>query len=253
MSSDPAGKTPRPGPTALPGPAHPHDPDFYDQSYYEFNGQIGDRPALRWYVRLVRRYVGPGPYLDFGCGTGFLVRRLSGIGEAAGFEVSEFSARRARRTAPGCTVHTDMSGFADGSFGGLTAIHVLEHLEDAQVAEALATWRRVLRPGGRALVVMPDPAGRARALTGTGWAGYSDPTHINLKSHAQWRRVLGEHGFVVRREGSDGLWDVPYRGLPKLVDAGLHAVPSLAQFLAGRLALRPGSGESAVFVVERAA
>ncbi|HEY9414381.1 MAG TPA: class I SAM-dependent methyltransferase [Pseudonocardia sp.] len=235
-------------------------PGSYDEAYYEFNGQIGDRPALGWYTRLVRRYVGPGPYLDFGCGTGHLLRRLSvaaaresgnGTGaSAAGFEVSGFSAARARQTAPGCPVYTEMADLPDAHFGGLTAIHVLEHLEDSQVVAALATWRRTLRPGARALVVLPDPAGCARALTGDKWAGFSDPTHINLKSHAAWRELLEAEGFTVLREGSDGLWNVPYRKLPKIVDAALHAVPSLTQFLAGRLFLRPGSGESAVFVLE---
>lgn len=241
-------------------------PGAYDEAYYEFNGQIGDRPALRWYTRLVRRYVGPGPYLDFGCGTGHLVRRLAAAAAAsaaqdtgvagpgtgaAGFEVSGFSAARARQTAPGCPIYTDMADLPDAHFGGLTAIHVLEHLDDAQVATALTTWRRILRPGGRALVVLPDPAGRARELAGDDWAGFSDPTHINLKSHAAWRELLAAQGFTVLREGSDGLWNVPYGKLPKLVDAVLHAGPSLAQFLAGRLFLRPGSGESAVFVLER--
>ena len=98
-------------------------------------------------------------------------------------------------------------------------------------------------------MVMPDPAGRARKLAGSDWVGYADPTHINLKPHVQWREVLVAHGFAVCREGTDGLWNVPYRRLPKLVDAGLHAVPALAQFLAGRLLLPPGSGESSVFVV----
>jgi SAM-dependent methyltransferase len=256
-------------------------PGAYDEAYYEFNGQIGDRPALGWYTRLVRRYVGPGPYLDFGCGTGHLLRRLAaaaaqgssaagsgaagsgaaGSGAAgsaapsrvgaAGFEVSGFSAARARQTAPGCAVYTEMADLPDAHFGGLTAIHVLEHLDDSQVAAALNTWRRILRPGGRALVVLPDPAGRARELTGDDWAGFSDPTHINLKSHAAWRELLQAQGFTVLREGSDGLWNVPYSKLPKLVDALLHAVPSLTQFLAGRLFLRPGGGESAVFVLER--
>lgn len=240
--------TPEP-PEARPA-AHP---GTYDEAYYQFNGQIGDRPALRWYVRLVRRYLGDGPYLDFGCGTGHLVRRLSAVAPAAGFEVSEFSARTARSTAPGCPVYTAMEDIPDAHFGGLTAIHVLEHLEDAQVAAALATWRRVLRPGGRALVVVPDPGGRAHALTGPDWAGFSDPTHINLKPHAGWREVLIGAGWTIVREGSDGLWNVPYRRLPKLVDAGLHAGPALAQFLAGRLFLRPGTGESGVFVVQRPA
>lgn len=201
---------------------------------------------------MVRRYIGTGPYLDFGCGTGHLLRRLAEHGAAAGFEVSEYSAGLSRRTAPASTVHTTLDDVPSGAFRGLTAIHVLEHVDDATAGEVLDCWRRVLVPGGRALVVMPDPAGRARALAGPGWTGYQDPTHINLKPHADWRRFLTDAGFTVLREGSDGLWNVPYGRLPKLFDAGLHAVPSLTQFLAGRLFLRPGSGESSVFVLESA-
>ena len=80
-------------------PAVPADGDHYAADYYTANGQMGDRPALRWYVRLVRRYCGSGPSLDFGCGTGHLLRRLSALGPAAGFEISSWSAATARATA----------------------------------------------------------------------------------------------------------------------------------------------------------
>lgn len=224
-------------------------PDDYDESYYDGNGQAGDRPALRWYVRMVRRYIGDGPYLDFGCGTGHLLRRLAAEDLTSGFEISEYSAALSRQTAPTCTVHTTLDDIPSSAFGGLTAIHVLEHLDDHTARSVLTCWRRVLIPGGRALVVMPDPAGRARTLAGPGWTGYQDPTHINLKPHADWRALLVEAGFTVEREGSDGLWNVPYGRLPKHLDALRYAVPSLTQFLAGRLFLRPGSGESSVFVL----
>jgi SAM-dependent methyltransferase len=148
-------------------------------------------------------------------------------------------------------VHTAVEDLPSASFGALTAIHVLEHLDDEVAASTLATWRRVLRPGGRALVVMPDPAGRGHRLAGERWMGFADPTHINLKPHAAWRDFLAAHGFAVEREGSDGLWNVPYTRLPKLLDAGVHAVPAFAQFLSGRMVLRPGSGESSLFVVRR--
>ena len=224
----------------------------YDEQYYRFNGQADDRPALRFYTRLVRRYTTGGPYLDYGCGTGHLVRRLSALGPATGFEVSAYSARTAAANAPGSTVTTEAGELGDAAFGALTAIHVLEHLEDGEARETLATWHRVLRPGGHALVVMPDPAGRGRRLAGARWMGFADPTHINLKPHTEWRAFLGAHGFEVLCEGSDGLWDVPYGRLPRLVDAALHAVPALAQFLAGRLVLPPGSGESSIFLLRRA-
>jgi hypothetical protein len=40
-------------------------------------------------------------------------------------------------------------------------------------------------------------------------------------------------------------------GTPPRPAAVVRAVPALAQYLAGRLLLRPGSGESAVLVVQR--
>ena len=52
------------------------------------------------------------------------------------------------------------------------------------------------------------------------------------------------------REGTDGLWNVPYGRL--LGPWGLvPAAPAFAQYVAGRLVLPAGSGESSVFVVER--
>ncbi|WP_018331736.1 class I SAM-dependent methyltransferase [Actinomycetospora chiangmaiensis] len=227
----------------------PGTADHYDEAYYEANGQAGDRPALRWFTRLVARYTDGGPYLDFGCGTGHLVRRLSALGPASGFELSEWSAAAARATAPGCAITTTTDALPTDGFGALTAIHVLEHLDDDTAASVLATWRRVLRPGGQALVVMPDPAGRGRQLAGDAWMGFDDPTHVNLKPHAQWREFLVAHGFEVEREGTDGLWDVPYSRLPRLVDAARHAVPAFVQFLSGRLLLAPGRGESSVFLL----
>jgi SAM-dependent methyltransferase len=224
--------------------------DRYGADYYRQNGQAGDRPALRWYARLVRRYCGPGPYLDFGCGTGHLLRRLAAHDSAAGLEVSAWSVAAARATAPGAPVYDDPNALPDAGFGALVAVHVLEHLDDAAVAATLATWRRVLVPGGRALVATPDPAGRGHAISGARWVGYADPTHVNLQPHVYWRDLLTDQGFRVLHEASDGLWNVPYgrRYSPRDV---VRAAPSLAQYLAGRLILAPGSGESSVFVLRR--
>jgi SAM-dependent methyltransferase len=227
----------------------PENAGPYDARYYRANRQAGDRPALRWYPRLVRHHGGPGPYLDFGCGTGYLLRRLRALGPAAGFEVSPWAAAAARATAPGAVVYERLDDLPTGGFGVVVAVHVLEHLDDDAVAAALGAWHRVLRPGGRALVVTPDPAGRGHALSGSRWVGFADPTHVNLKPHARWRALLVDHGFDVLREGSDGLWSV---GRPPRPAAVVRAVPALAQYLAGRLFLPPGSGESAMFVVQKA-
>ncbi len=221
----------------------------YDEEYYQGNGQLQDRPALGFYVRLVQRYLGEGMCLDFGCGTGHLLRRLRARGPASGFETSAFSAERARESAPGCTVTTSMDELQDRSFRALTAIHVVEHLDDTTAESVVHTWRRVLVPGGGALVVTPDLGGLAHRLRGAAWDGFRDPTHINLKSHQDWRAFFQSRGLTVVAEGTDGLWNPPYGRLPRLADAAVRSGPALAQFLAGRLLLQPGRGESSIFVL----
>jgi predicted SAM-dependent methyltransferase len=51
----------------------------------------------------------------------------------------------------------DLSRFADGTFAQLYASHVLEHFDykDA-IGMVLKEWRRVLAPGGRLCVSVPD-------------------------------------------------------------------------------------------------
>jgi predicted SAM-dependent methyltransferase len=52
---------------------------------------------------------------------------------------------------------TDLSRFEDGSVDEIYISHVLEHLGYIEkLPEALAEMRRVLKPGGRAMISVPD-------------------------------------------------------------------------------------------------
>lgn len=224
--------------------------DPYGEDYYEANGQSGDRPALRFYTRVAARHLGAGRLLDFGCGTGHLLRRLAGRGPADGLELHEHGARAAARLVLGATVYRDLAEVPDARYDGLVSVHVVEHIPDEGLVEVLAHWRRVLRPGGRALVVTPDLGGRAHSLKGDAWSAFTDPTHINLKGHAAWVEFFRAQGFGLVRAAADGLWDFPYGSRPRLVDAGLRAWPTAYQFARGELVLRPGTGEAVLMVLE---
>lgn len=227
----------------------PESEPHYDEQYYEDNGQSGDRPALRFYERLARRHLGTGPLLDFGCGTGWLLRRLVTRGPADGLEAHDHPATAAAALVPSATVFNHLDEIASDQYDGIVSIHVVEHLTDDELADVLEGWRRVLRPSGRALVVTPDRDGRAHRLKGDRWIAFTDPTHINLKSHTAWSALFAQHGFAVEQKAADGLWDFPYGRLPRLLDVAVRAWPTLFQFLRGDLLLRPGSGESVVLVV----
>lgn len=225
------------------------DPTRYDEAYYAQNGQSGDRPALRLYTRFAGRYLRPTRALDVGCGTGHLLARLNRLCPTDGLELSAYSASVARTTSPSSTVFESPDDLPAAHYDALTAIHVFEHIADTDLSALLTQLRGACVPGARALVVIPDPAGRASRMRAERWLGLTDPTHINLKPHAEWREFFTANGLHVLHEGSDGLWNFPYSRLPVPFDAARYGLPMAAQFLAGRMFLPPGAGESSFFVL----
>jgi 2-polyprenyl-3-methyl-5-hydroxy-6-metoxy-1,4-benzoquinol methylase len=105
------------------------------------------------FLRGVRR----GRLLDVGCAEGAFLE----VAREAGFEAlgTELSSHGAARTALrlGIPVHCGeltSARFAAGSFSAVTLWHVLEHV--VEPGETLAEARRILEPGGRLVVAVPN-------------------------------------------------------------------------------------------------
>lgn len=226
--------------------------DDYDLPYFAARNQDQDRPALWFYERLVRSWISPGKILDYGCGTGFLLRRLAKHYGVAGYDVSPHARNAAVRTVTGVTVYAHPGQIPQESFTGIVSVHVLEHIERSDLTGVLACWSRSLTAHGRVVCVVPDACGRGHSLSGSRWFGYGDPTHVTLLGWQQWSEIFTAAGFSVLRVGTDGLWCLPYRpGVGMIRDGLRYAIPTVAQFLAGRLLLPAGSGESAIFLLEK--
>lgn len=93
--------------------------------------------------------------LDVGCGTGANLIMLGEYGDAHGIDVSHDAlafceARGLKRVEHGAA---EKLPYADGTFDLVTALDVVEHLDDDMAG--LREMRRVLRPGGHALVFVP--------------------------------------------------------------------------------------------------
>lgn len=93
--------------------------------------------------------------LDVGCGTGANLELLARFGEVAGVDVSEEALAfcRARGLEKVRRGAAELLPFADDAFDLVTALDVLEHLDDD--AAGLSEMRRVLRTDGRALLFVP--------------------------------------------------------------------------------------------------
>ena len=71
--------------------------------------------------------------------------------------------------------------------------HVLEHLQ--QPRETLEEVRRILRPGGRLVVAVPNLASRQAVWSGAAWFHLDLPRHLHHFPLAALRRLLDETGF----------------------------------------------------------
>ena len=92
--------------------------------------------------------------LDVGCGTGANLEMLANFGEPQGVDVSDDALEFCR--AKGLKVHKGLAEklpFEDESFDVVTALDVVEHLDD-DIA-GLKEMNRVLKKSGRTLIFVP--------------------------------------------------------------------------------------------------
>jgi SAM-dependent methyltransferase len=103
--------------------------------------------------------------LDAGCGAGMVLRLAADRGaDVAGLDASEPLLVHARRRVPGATiVHGELEDlpFEDASFDAVTGFNSFQYA--ARPAVALAEAVRVLRPGGRVLLLTWGPPEQCEA------------------------------------------------------------------------------------------
>src|SRR5215831_8259617 len=118
---------------------------------------VGRRAIIESFVAAAWRQIGKRKprILDVGCGTGANLQMLASYGVAEGVDVSvealEFC--RARGLAKVRQGAAEALPYEDASFDLVTALDVVEHLDD-DIA-GLKEVQRVLRPRGRALLFVP--------------------------------------------------------------------------------------------------
>jgi ubiquinone/menaquinone biosynthesis C-methylase UbiE len=124
------------------------------------HGLVSDEQRRAW-LDLLSRLVGSSPrrVLDVGCGTGFLALRLAELGHTVtGIDLAPQMIEQARRKAEQQGQQIDFRvgdasaiDLPDETCDFVLARHVIWNLPDPE--QAVAEWRRVLRPGGRLLLV----------------------------------------------------------------------------------------------------
>jgi SAM-dependent methyltransferase len=119
---------------------------------------------------LIRRHIPRGgSVLDAGCGFGEWVQVLESNGyKGTGVDYSATLISRLQEAYPtGSWIHSDIRNVpvSDGNFDGVISWGVIEH-DEAGPDAALREFHRILRPGGIAIVSVPQDSERQRCAGG---------------------------------------------------------------------------------------
>jgi len=187
----------------FPMPAAERIQSFYPAEYYgEPTAKF--EPLVEYGVRLgakmrVESLVGDLPsgskVLDIGCGRGVMLRALLDLGhEAHGVEIAPEAAsgadpRAQIRIAP----ELAKAGYEENSFDAVIMWHVLEHLPHPE--QTLAEIRRILRPGGRLILAVPNFGSLQSQRMANDWFHLDLPRHLYHFTPETLQRLLACNEF----------------------------------------------------------
>lgn len=142
-------------------------------------------------------FVAGGLLVDVGCGTGGYLAEMRELGwTVIGFEPSAGAGEAAReRFGLDVRIATlEGADFADGSADVVTMRMVLEHVRDPRAT--LSEVHRILKPGGRLLLSVPNAGSLETRAFGPHWRGWELPRHLSHFTPRTLRALLEEMGFT---------------------------------------------------------
>jgi SAM-dependent methyltransferase len=139
--------------------------------------------------------------LDIGSGSGALVYALSLTGVAEVTGVDPFHAED-RVFDTGARVLKRELRDVEGEYDLVMMHHSLEHMPDPR--ETLLQVRRLLAPGGRAIVRIPTVSSWAYEHYGVNWMGLDPPRHLTLFSRLGMERLCADTGMLIERMHDEG-------------------------------------------------
>lgn len=221
----------------MPGPERIGE--FYPAEYYgsptakfEPLVEYGVRLGARLRVRTLLSGLEHGSrVLDVGCGRGVMLRAMLDLGhEAHGVEITAEAAAGADPRAQ-IRIAPDLADaeYETNSFDAVIMWHVLEHLPNP--SQTLEELRRIIRPGGRLILAVPNFASWQAQRMGADWFHLDLPRHLYHFTPQTLTRLLNRYEFDCRGVKHFALLQNPFgwlqSSLNRLTDAPRNSLYSL--------------------------
>lgn len=203
-----------------PYPDKDHLPKYYEsndyfshpnkkQSIFSFLYNSVKILNLRYKYKVATSGLEVGRILDIGCGAGDFLSVAKNNGWAIeGVEPNQ-EARKYTAEKLGKQIFSieEFNLLNDHSFDVITMWHVLEHVED--INQQALELQRLLKPGGRLIIALPNICSFDAEHYGKYWAGWDVPRHLFHFSFTSIQSLLKKHGFLfLKREPLR--WDAFY-------------------------------------------
>ncbi|HJU50972.1 MAG TPA: methyltransferase domain-containing protein [Acidimicrobiia bacterium] len=171
----------------------------------------------RWNPRnfeIIRDWVKPKPgdrVLDVGCGRGHLVNALRSVGvDAEGIDLNPNAAEVAM-VPQVKTMSATALNYNDGYFDAIVSFHAIEHIPD--VKATLGEMARVVRPGGKVLLIYPAEPVRGLFAVPTAVILHGNPlkarqVHIHKLNPSRVEKLIWGAGLTPLRSQLR-LWPSP--------------------------------------------
>ena len=226
---------------------------MFTKEYYRENKQDKDRIAFRFYTNVVKNNFKINNFLDYGCGTGYFLKRISKlkkIEKLYGFDVSSYAKSMTKKHAIRSIIIKDLKQIANHSIDLISALHVIEHIPDAKLIKIFKSFKRIINQNGVIMFVTPAKDGLAHQIKKKKWIGLKDKTHINLKTYEQWITFFAENNLALIKASNDGLWDFPYLTKKFVFKFFQIFLIMIIQIFFGKLILQPNEGETFIFILK---
>ena len=227
--------------------------EIFNSSYYESNKQNKDRIGNIFYYNVIKKNFNFKSYLDYGCGLGFLLKRIEKdkkIKVISGYDINKFAICKSKENTSRSVIYENIEDIKD-KFDLISILHIIEHIDDDNLKDTFSKIKKLLNKDGNLLIATPAKNALAHILKKNSWIGYKDKTHINLKTKNEWITFFKKENLNIIKLSNDGLWDNFYGQFTfSLKFIKIFAI-MIFQIFTGRLILKYYEGETFIFILKK--